>query len=294
MIFGVGRSVWRSCEASYVLHFRGYSASGKWQGSSQPDKLMKPKTQQINDDQPLIFTQLGCKSMYTAVPTCPCMCLSHCVSAWRVGIVASWWRRQSKQQTKRSWPKWNSPSGVLVSGNGPPALKTTGPKLYFSYSALSTVYSFSLREARVSQHTARRPHTQAQEACVGRESMVFLGCVEDDSSGGCTSSLFDVLSCAEANEEEGSNVTLDRKRWVQQLEAEYSGGSGSGYHARQRAYSARGRAAEQVSRRCGCCAASGCELQRPCVELGPEVPGVGFSFWLGGTTPPPFACARKP
>lgn len=136
---------------------------------------------------------------------------------------------------------------------------------------------------------------QAQEVCVGRESMVLLGCVEDDSSGGCTSSLFDVLSCAEANEEEGSNVTLDRKRWVQQLEAEYSGGSGSGYHARQRAYSARGRAAEQVSRRCGCCAASGCELQRPCVELALTCrTRRWFSLWLGGTTPHPFACSRKP
>ena len=150
--------MWRSCEASYVLHFRGYSASGKWQGSSQPDKLMKPKTQQIKDDQPLMFTQLGSKSMYTAV-NCPCMCLSHCVSAWRVGIVASWWRRQSKQQTKCSWPKWNSPSGVLVSGNGPPALKTTGPKLYFSYSALAAVLQFLVaRGPCLSTHCPQTTH----------------------------------------------------------------------------------------------------------------------------------------
>lgn len=62
--------------------------------------------------------------------------------------------------------------------------------------------------------------------------MAFLGCVEDDSSGGgCT-----FLTCAEVDEEQGLT-----------LEAEYSAGA-SGYRssAQQRVCSARGRAGEQV------------------------------------------------
>lgn len=77
--------------------------------------------------------------------------------------------------------------------------------------------------------------------------MVVLGCVDGDC-GDCTSTLLDVLACAALSQSEGSDLTVDlRRRWVRQREAEYSGGA-SGYRARRQAtYSARGRAAGQVT-----------------------------------------------
>ena len=86
--------------------------------------------------------------------------------------------------------------------------------------------------------------------------MSFLGCVEDDG-GGCASSLFGVMSCAELDKDV-SELTLDRRRWVQEREAEYSysGSASSGYHAWEGIHSGRGRATQQVSDdvvACSCC-----------------------------------------